>query len=82
MTDQQLVTDIRNRFRFTANDVRRGLASYEYDLIYEIYPKEKQDRILRVMKEYADGILKAFSTNKKLKESNNNRGIKDVSVIF
>ena|GEM_PF-4000504 len=84
MTDREFISDIKNRFRFTAKDIRGGLAEYEMKLIYDTFPKEPRERVKDVLSGYALGTLKLTRTSPltKLQKKNVNRGVLPGTLII
>lgn len=85
MTDREFISDIKNRFRFTAKDIRGGLTEYEMKLIYDTFPKEPHERIKDVLKGYASGTLKLTRTSpltKNMQKKNINRGVLPGTLII
>lgn len=84
MTDRELISDIKNRFRFAAKDIRGGLAEYEMKLIYDTFPKEPHERVKDVLNGYASGTLKLTRTSSltKLQKKNINRGVLPGTLII
>lgn len=67
MTDRELISEIKTRFRFSARDIRGGLADYELELVYEIFPRESEERINDILNKYSSGELKVTKVNNSIK---------------
>lgn len=67
MTDRELVSEIKTRFKFAARDIRNGLASYELNLIYDKFPEEAPERIRDTLERYSQGKLKVTKINSSVK---------------
>lgn len=85
MTDRELVAEIKQRFRFTIKDIRSGLAGYELDLIFDIFPKESPERIKHILKKYSSGRLKVTNINSSIKHKavrETNRGVMPGTLVM
>lgn len=85
MTDRELVSDIKQRFKFTTKDIRTGLAGYELNLIYDVFPKETPDRIKNILEKYSAGKLRVTNINSSVavrKSKNIQRGVIPGTLIM
>ncbi|GLI57743.1 hypothetical protein PM10SUCC1_32570 [Propionigenium maris DSM 9537] len=41
----ELIHDIKDRFRFSLTELRKGLMDFELDLVYQAYPKLSKKEI-------------------------------------
>lgn len=85
MTDRELVSEIKQRFRFTTKDIRTGLAGYELNLIYDVFPSETPNRIKHILKKYSTGELVVTNINgsvKYKKSKNIQRGVLPGTLVM
>ena len=85
MTKEELIHDIKERFRFSINDFKRGIPDYELELVYQVYPNLSPKEINDILKEYCQGKFKAKAPKRDVSYSppeRRFRGISNESVII